>query len=828
MGTTPTTPNANAFESQQASTSMIAMTQSVITGGVFEFNQTNVHRSKSPMESLQEQVAQSAFHNSAQRIDAPRCHPNTRVVVKEKGYRWIMRSDTQSMNASILWLNGAAGGGKSAIAQSLAERCYEDNLLLASFFFSRSDPSRNHAKHLIATIVYQIYQVMPPHTQELIHRAIEQDPLIWSRDIFTQFRVLIVDPISQLKVSGYFQDIHAPRVIIIDGLDECVDRMIQRKILEVILKAFCDWHLPFLFFISSRPEPEIKAVFERPQMLSIAFSIPLNDDYLPDVDIELFLRDKFQECRTIHPLRRHIPPEWPPQSAITTLVRKSSGQFIYASVVVEYVTSIRHYPHRRLEVILDLRPTTDSPFAELDAVYSQILSGVEDLSTVQRIISFRVLFPAFGVEEIETILNMEDGELPLAMSDMASLICILPEEHSRPGGNLHILHASFEDFIFDTSRSKHHCVDRTASYYMFTKTLISCIMDADIEDSRSFAMSWNILSGLTDCFCAVDLDSDITQYIVTTFSISTLYNRVRKPISNFNLKDWPQYSLPRIFDALDHSISSGATTIRQHLLDDFDKLLSYHLNLYPQTIRFNFNVALISLVQTPDLIPRGAFYEALQLDHENLDDAEAERPILADNSPFLAEGTIKMISDYLCTPSRSHSHTVGPETFSEAAIYCLRYLCHHGAPAQMNIPVMSYRQRSIRRMYPWKWNQRFIFEEVRGPGVTPWMWLSWPWERKTVLEPYRYDIIYAHLPLNDWATPMRDSPVVYYRMRSERYWLALHYLTQFLPAAGDSDTLVKMCRTKVFASKSQGFPRKSRRARAAMREYLERWGHALY
>ncbi|KAF5329419.1 hypothetical protein D9619_009492 [Psilocybe cf. subviscida] len=476
MDTIPTTRDANAIESQHAVTGMIAMTQSVITGGVFEFNQTNIHRSKSPMESLQEQVAQSAFHNSAQRIDAPRCHPNTRVVVKEQGYRWIIRSDAQSQNASVLWLNGAAGGGKSAIAQSLTEHCSEDNLLLASFFFSRSDPSRSHAKHLIATMVYQIYQVMPPQAQELIHRAIEQDPLIWSRDIFTQFRVLIVDPTSQLRESGYFQNIHVPRVIIIDGLDECIDRMMQRKILEVILKAVFDWHLPFLFFISSRPEPEITAVFERPQMLSILLSISIDDDYLPDVDIELFLRDKFQECRTVHPLKRYIPPEWPPHTAITTLVRKSSGQFIYASVVVKYVTSIRHYPHRRLEIILDLKPTTDSPFAELDAVYSQILSAVENLATVQRIISFRVLFPRFGVKDIETILDMEDGELPLAMSDMASLICILPEDNMRSGGILQILHASFEDYLFDSSRSKQHCVDRTGSHSMFTKTLISCIM----------------------------------------------------------------------------------------------------------------------------------------------------------------------------------------------------------------------------------------------------------------------------------------------------------------------------------------------------------------
>ncbi|KAF5330488.1 hypothetical protein D9619_005185 [Psilocybe cf. subviscida] len=637
--------HAGEGESQQpAVTSMISMTQSVIMGGVFK--QTNVHRSKTPMEVLQEQVAHSAFHNSAQRINAPRCHPNTRVVVKEKSYRWIMRRDTQSMDASILWLNGAAGGGKSAIAQSITEQCYEENLLLASFFFSRSDPSRNHSSHLIGTIVYQIYQVVPPPSQELIRCAIEQDPLIWSTDIFTQFRILIVDPLACLVHSGFFQDIQTPRVIIIDGLDECIDRMMQRKILELVLKALYEWHLPFLFFIASRPEPEINAMFEHPKMAEIVLSISLDEGFLPDLDIELFLRDKFQECCDTHPCRRYIPPEWPPDSAIRSLVRKSSGQFIYASVVVKYVTSIRHYPHRRLEVILDLRPAADSPFAELDALYSQILSTVDDWPTVQRIISFRLLFSCFSaVKDIETILNMEDGELALAMSDMSSLICILTDGNSKLGGDLQLLHASFGDYLFDSSRSKYHCVNRAESYYMHTKTLIQCIMSVDMEDFTSTVMCRNILSSLQDCFLAVDLDSDISEYITTSFSISAVYNRVLPVIPKRTLDAWLQYSLPNILRFLHDSKYSSAPDVCQHLLDDFDSLLSYHFNTEPRTMEFNFNIALISLVRVPNLIPLGAFSETLRLDCDESNEADSEGT-LAVWSPFMTKDIINMMSEY--------------------------------------------------------------------------------------------------------------------------------------------------------------------------------------
>jgi len=45
----------------------------------------------------------------------------------------------------MLWLYGDVGAGKSAIAQTLAERCYKAQLL-AVCFFSRNDGAR--ASHL--------------------------------------------------------------------------------------------------------------------------------------------------------------------------------------------------------------------------------------------------------------------------------------------------------------------------------------------------------------------------------------------------------------------------------------------------------------------------------------------------------------------------------------------------------------------------------------------------------------------------------------------------------------------------------------------------------
>jgi len=123
---------------------------------------------------------------------------------------WILGSGVDDQNAAILWFYGPAGAGKSAIAHNIAERCDLERLLLACFFFSRSDPARSNSKSLIATISYQI-TINIPGTREKVVTAIERDPLILSRSLETQVAVLIVQSSSSLCASRLRQDISMHR-----------------------------------------------------------------------------------------------------------------------------------------------------------------------------------------------------------------------------------------------------------------------------------------------------------------------------------------------------------------------------------------------------------------------------------------------------------------------------------------------------------------------------------------------------------------------------------------------------------------------------------------
>lgn len=54
---------------------------------------------------------------------------------------------------------------------------------------------------------------------------------------------------------------------------------------------------------------------------------------------------------------------WPAQADIDELLRKGSGQFIYASVVVNFISDADQHPARQLEIVLGLRPSGTVPWA---------------------------------------------------------------------------------------------------------------------------------------------------------------------------------------------------------------------------------------------------------------------------------------------------------------------------------------------------------------------------------------------------------------------------------------------------------------------------------
>ena len=412
-------------------------------------------------EHLQKAVASSAFHNSGDVVDPPKCHPNTRIAVINKIMDWILGLGVDDQRAVILWMYGPAGAGKTAIAHDIAHRCNLEKLLLASFFFSRADPARSNAKSLIATIAYQI-AINMPGTREKMVASIEQDPLILTRSLEAQATALIIDPLREPLEAGYFNVAASRRLIIIDGLDECDTPAVQCSVLQLISFLFHEYHLPLLILVASRPESHLTHSFTVGSLPEFHTTLALDDTYMPDDDIWRFLTDNFSQVKDTHRMSGYLDPSWPSIDVLEGLIKKSSGQFIYASTVVKYVSSIRHHPADRLNVVLGIRPphhAREMPFGELDALYTHIFSSVEHRETVLLILGFYLLrdwyiYPSMEIRNLEHFFLLNRGDIEMLFGDLSSLVVI-----SNVELYIHLLHASLGDFLLDPARSKEFYID---------------------------------------------------------------------------------------------------------------------------------------------------------------------------------------------------------------------------------------------------------------------------------------------------------------------------------------------------------------------------------
>jgi len=358
-----------------------------------------------------------------------------------------------------MWLYGAAGAGKSAIAHTLAEICETCGWLVASFFFWKTAGERNNVNRFVATIAHQIALTIPA-SRELIATAVDYNPFIFEQSVDVQLSKLIIEPLEHLFSAGMIFDI-SPLVIIIDGLDECQGGDVQSGIVKSLVAAFRHSSLRIRILITSRPEVHLQSAFNPTSMQPHLSRLALSDEFSPEEDIYRFLEDSFDKIRREHPLASYIPSTWPPTNVLRELTRKSSGQFIFASTTVKYIGGDpRQLPHRRLDVIRRLQPPKgekDMPYAELNSLYHHVLSNVDDIEAVKLVLGILIIVNPgleYASDDIDSThkmdkwLSWQPGESEACLSQLASLI------ECDTSKRISILHASLSDFLFDPSRSQ--------------------------------------------------------------------------------------------------------------------------------------------------------------------------------------------------------------------------------------------------------------------------------------------------------------------------------------------------------------------------------------
>jgi len=327
------------------------------------------------IERLGSRVASGVLYDSAERHSPPKCHPHTREVVLKRIMEWV---DDPNNRGHIMWITGAPGVGKSAIAETLAEMYLKADKLAACCFFSRTSTGRTsgNVDNFVTTLAYQLFHAIP-EIQGSIEKLLQTDPSVLDKAVSHQIHALIIKPLNNAVIATK-ADKHQvlesrPRIVIVDAIDECPDltQLGRQLLLEKLVDLSKYLLFPLIFLVTSRRERNIQAAFDAEQLHSLTTCLDL-DEHNANSDIELFLQSKFPEIKQSHPAGYALPTPWPSKEQIDVLVQRSAGQFRYATTVIDFVGSLHYPPLYRLNIVLKPLVGPEISSSPLEALQLQI------------------------------------------------------------------------------------------------------------------------------------------------------------------------------------------------------------------------------------------------------------------------------------------------------------------------------------------------------------------------------------------------------------------------------------------------------------------------
>ncbi|RXW19916.1 hypothetical protein EST38_g5944 [Candolleomyces aberdarensis] len=446
-------------------------------------------------------AAPNALYDSRARYDAPKCDEDTRVELTNELVEWMKDRDGPQR---LMIMTGAAGAGKSALQQTIAEICGKGDILASSYFFSSTDGSRNTVNAFIPTMAYQLWR-RDLDLRRWINGIVDAQPLIFSQSLQTQMDTLIVGPLRHFREMEANMNLDLdslPYAILIDGLDECKGEDCQAELLAAIRHSLLADDLPFRIFIASRPEWAIRtALAPGGDLHALAYHIQLSDHYDATEDMRRYLRRRFQDIGL-----RIGNSQWFTEGNIDTLVRAGSGQFIYVATVFKYISERRASPVHRLKTVLNWTPHEGQaarPFETLDILYASILSAAKEayeavdthsgrnfclLFKIYHFAAAESLFlrqwSSFLLDTLTSVLGLEDDGAEILFSDLRSLVAL-----ERDGEGQLVLrhyHKSFPDFLNQRSRAKDLFVPQACVRAHLAKSCMQRIVECPLTfDSRT-------------------------------------------------------------------------------------------------------------------------------------------------------------------------------------------------------------------------------------------------------------------------------------------------------------------------------------------------------
>jgi hypothetical protein len=351
-------------------------------------------------------------HHSTVELLVPEIYPRTQIAGYQRGDRRGCLQGTRetilkeieswagdSTRPPIFWLDGRAGTGKSAIAQTIVDRCDTHNKLASSVFCSRDANDRGNPRLIFPTLAIQLAQ-KNPKARSILVSLLRSNPNVVYESLPNQVEKLIVKLLESANV---------PAVIIIDALDEWTDSISQSAILSAV--KYWIKEIPKVKFLMTS-----RAGFHLPLFSGLADAFTLHDatQDLVNNDIQLFLKHELSGLAV-----RNGLTNWPTDGLLDQLRKRADGLFVYAVATVKFLD---HWsPIKQCHTILNDPDNT---------IYEGTVGGVHGGLSLDSLCTsiFRASF-GNNDDEDDTVVRSVLATVvlvthPLPPSAIADLICV--------------------------------------------------------------------------------------------------------------------------------------------------------------------------------------------------------------------------------------------------------------------------------------------------------------------------------------------------------------------------------------------------------------------
>ncbi|KZT31350.1 hypothetical protein SISSUDRAFT_1103569, partial [Sistotremastrum suecicum HHB10207 ss-3] len=396
------------------------------------------------------------------------CFPGTRTEIIETITQWVIEPD-QAEGASLFWMKGFAGSGKSAVAHTLADRFHTGKRLGSSYIFDESHAVERRADNVFSKISRDLAAISEGWRSSLGNIIQNSPDLRHTPSVRRQFEELILAPAKEVVFIG-------PILIVIDALDECGGTAdSRREFLHILSTRLSELPPNFRILLTSRPQKEFEDAFLRSQYVTL-LDIQAASHGSVDKDLRNYYEARLGALA-------ELDQGWPNKEWLSELTERSEGLFQWAFTACEYILEPGWGPDEQLRNLLT-STSLSTELAGLDNLYKAVLHNIFGFTTNDgRIARFRSILgrilcakTPLSVTDLISLRGAEESS-SMTKSIVQRLGSVLSgvSSESTP---VQALHTSFRDFLFSQERSDLYHIDRVEQEHHLAQ---SCLRVMSME-----------------------------------------------------------------------------------------------------------------------------------------------------------------------------------------------------------------------------------------------------------------------------------------------------------------------------------------------------------